>query len=1369
MRICRAGFAFAVLATLPPGGVHSHTRGLSFEERLKCQEAIDRVYYSHQIGEARSFEEAVPRSLLESKVRTYLKQSVALEEFWKTSMTDEMLGRELQRMAAGTKLPDRLLEVYAALGNDPFLIKECVARPTLVDRLSRNFFAFDTTIHDEARLRAEKIRRQLEEKKLDPTSDHPERSVVEMSVKAPDESRQGEAFLHRARDGKPATMDFSPEEYRTQRSRWPAAVGEVSNLEEGREAFVVRVVLSDAQDGMRAAVYHVPKTAWEEWWPKAASRLDAERVEPMAQEGGVPPRPAIRAESTAGNGRRGEEAAPGSGTSPALPCGPIDNTWDNGILDDVPDPRSQATTVWTGSLMVVWGGLSGTKDLNTGGRYDPATDSWTPTASTNAPSPRSGHTAIWTGTHMVVWGGNEGGGTYGSLLQTGGRYDPVADTWTPTSISNAPSGRNFHTAVWTGSLMVVWGGLQGVPLATGGRYDPIGDTWAPTSTADAPAARYQHTAIWTGGLMVVWGGWGLNTGGRYDPGTDTWTPTSTTDAPSGRAGHTAIWTGNLMVIWGGSDLNTGGRYDPATDTWMPTSTVSAPGGRSGHTAIWTGSLMVIWGGTRGPSFVYGWRYDPAADTWTQASNLNGPTGRTGHTAIWTGNLMVVWGGVTGVINSFSLNTGGRYDPVMDAWTPISSGGAPSARYSHTAIWTGSLMVVWGGTGAFSANFNTGGRYDPVTDIWTPTSTANAPSARYLHKAVWTGSLMIVWGGAAQNGVSLATGGRYDPNADIWAPTSTANAPTARYQHTAIWTGGLMVVWGGSPGGFSALNTGGRYDPSTDAWTSVNSANAPSARTLHSAVWTGSQMVVWGGSNGGVSPVFFNTGGLYDPATDTWTQTSTSNAPSTRSGHSSVWTGSRMVVWGGGNGSIAFNTGGRYDPAANAWTPTSTTNAPSSRSSHTAIWTGNLMVVWGGSGLNTGGRYDPGTDTWTPTSTAGAPAARSSHTALWLDGVMAIWGGWDGGGYLSSGGQVAVSSFTDNDGDGYLVCSGDCDDTDPGTYPGAPQLCDGVNSDCNDPAWPAVPSNEADADSDGYRICTGAGDCDDADASVYPSAPQLCDGKNNNCSDPSWPVVSPNEADADSDGSRVCAGDCNDTNAAVHPGAAEACNGVDDDCSGLIDDDLAGLDSDSDGIHNTCDNCRFSYNPTQLDSDHDGIGNACDNCISVTNGDQADLDSDQRGDLCDNCPDAYNPLQEDGDGDKLGDVCDNCIGDFNPDRADFDHDGEGDVCDVNDGMILVFADDPSLLRWQQEVGPTVWNVYRGAISVLRSTGVYTQVPGSNPSAEQICGVQDDFVADSATPGSGEVVFTLVTGVQGVSEWSLGTNSAGAPRPNSNPCP
>ncbi len=157
-----------------------------------------------------------------------------------------------------------------------------------------------------------------------------------------------------------------------------------------------------------------------------------------------------------------------------------------------------------------------------------------------------------------------------AMLATSGNYtlpripdgpSGCVDNWAATSTINAPTGRYEHTAVWTGSEMIVWGG-EFPALNTGGRYNPSTDSWTATSTTNAPSARYDHTAVWTGSEMIVWGAGGGNTGGRYNPITDSWTATSTVNAPSGRAWNTAVWTGSEMIVWGGfdgSELNTGGR------------------------------------------------------------------------------------------------------------------------------------------------------------------------------------------------------------------------------------------------------------------------------------------------------------------------------------------------------------------------------------------------------------------------------------------------------------------------------------------------------------------------------------------------------------------------------------------------------------------------------------------------------------------------------------------------------------------------------------------------------------------------------------------------------------------------------------------
>ena len=971
-------------------------RDLTFDDRVKAQEAIERVYYAHQIGARAPFEETVPNAILEAKVQRYLRQTSALAALWKIQVTDEMLDRELVRMASGTRMPDRLVELYAALGDDAFLIKECLARATLVDRLARNFYASDRTLHAEAWRRAEVVHAALSKKALSPFTEQPERSVVELSV--------GER-----------------------------SDGAVSNIVEERDALVIDVPLSETKQSVRVAHYVFPKTSWDAWWDGVGPTLSDESIVAATDGPTAPPVPS------------------GARSASAMACS-SDNTWDNATMDDMPEARIHHTAVWTGSVVLIWGGQTSTNGtataLATGGRYDPATDTWTVMSRLGAPSPRTYHTAIWTGSVMVVWGGT--GVT--SYLATGGKYDPLSDSWTATSTVGAPSARGGHTAVWTGAQMIIWGGeaAGGYP-SSGGRYDPSNDSWTPTSTTGAPPGRDFHTAVWTGSVMVVWGGatyngtsWQyVNTGGRYDPLADTWTATSTAGAPSARSGHTAIWTGSVMVVWGGwngsSSFDTGARYDPSADAWTPTSTVSAPIARQSHSAVWTGSAMIVWGGMWGYT---GGRYDPLADTWSAISNVGAPSGHVGHITVWSGNTMVVWGGQ--LDNLEMTNTGGRYDPVANHWTATAVFPPVSARYRHTAVWTGSVMVVWGGQDVYTTHLDTGGRYDPAIDAWTATGLVAAPEGRSSHTAVWTGTVMVVWGG--YDFYALDSGGRYDPIADIWTSTSTVGAPTARANHTAVWTGDTMVIWGGSTS--TVVNTGARYDPVGDSWTSMSTTNAPTARSGHKAVWTGHAMLVWGGVNGSTYP---NAGGIYDVSTDTWAPMSTVNAPLGRSSHTAVWTGDKMVVWGGANGGAYLGTGGCYDPEANTWTTTSSLSAPSARYAHTAVWTGNVMVIWGGNPdyASTGRRYDPNTDTWTPTSNVNAPSRRWYHSAVWTGSMMVVWGGdSDVTPPLSSGGRYVLVPPVDADHDGSTVCGGDCDDSNPAIHPGVIETCNGVDDDCN---------------------------------------------------------------------------------------------------------------------------------------------------------------------------------------------------------------------------------------------------------------------------------------------------------------------------------
>ncbi len=155
-------------------------------------------------------------------------------------------------------------------------------------------------------------------------------------------------------------------------------------------------------------------------------------------------------------------------------------------------------------------------------------------------------------------------------------------------------------------------------------------------------------------------------------------------------------------------------------------------------------------------------------------------------------------------------------------------------------------------------------------------------------------------------------GEYDPSLNNWKATQTNSAPEGRSRHTAVWTGSEMIIWGGFIWDLDGtlLNTGGRYNPSTNSWTVTNNTNPPKEREFHSVVWTGNEMIVWGGYDNH-NFIVLNTGGKYDPSTDTWTATSITNAPAARDYHTAIWTGREMIVWGGSDRNDTLNTGTRY--------------------------------------------------------------------------------------------------------------------------------------------------------------------------------------------------------------------------------------------------------------------------------------------------------------------------------------------------------------------------------------------------------------------------------------------------------------------------
>src|SRR6266705_2271473 len=253
-----AGTLLAFFRPEAPSNVAQGT--LTFAERVAYQRAIEEVYWRHRIWPKErpdpkpSLDAVMSQAQLEKKVTDYLRNSRALEDYCQRPLTAEQLQAEMDRMAQHTKQPKVLRELFQALGNDPFVIAECLARPILSERL--------------------KLARPL--------------------------------------------------------------------------------------DSWRAGA--------EKQMPKLTAAVSASYVLPVI-------------------------ASPSGGCT--------NDTWTPTSTPNAPAGRRSHTAVWTGSEMIVWGGYfydGSLHWLNTGGRYNPSTDSWTATNTTGAPTGREDHTAVWTGT-----------------------------------------------------------------------------------------------------------------------------------------------------------------------------------------------------------------------------------------------------------------------------------------------------------------------------------------------------------------------------------------------------------------------------------------------------------------------------------------------------------------------------------------------------------------------------------------------------------------------------------------------------------------------------------------------------------------------------------------------------------------------------------------------------------------------------------------------------------------------------------------------------------------------------------------------------------------------------------------------------------
>ena len=306
--------------------------------------------------------------------------------------------------------------------------------------------------------------------------------------------------------------------------------------------------------------------------------------------------------------------------------------------------RVGAGAVWSGTEMIIWGGL----DHGDGAAYNPTTDRWRTLGA--APAGVSGvvdRSTAWTGSEAIFVAGNPVDGPF-----QGAMYNPATDSW--RVLPAAPLGpRESHTSVWTGTEFWILGGTNGdtvaKPYAAG--FNPRTGTWRTSAALDRRWGTFAH-ALWTGRDILILGTRLLcpekgSVCAEWVPAAVAFDPASghVRDLPTvGNRPDEALvggwFDGTVVELEIGKTEHTVRRYDPATGVWR-----TGPAVKCAESEPWNVRVTEL--GDRfavpcGPTALA--VFDPSRDVWTTRNGASPLSSRDGVTTAWTGSDLLLWGG-----------------------------------------------------------------------------------------------------------------------------------------------------------------------------------------------------------------------------------------------------------------------------------------------------------------------------------------------------------------------------------------------------------------------------------------------------------------------------------------------------------------------------------------------------------------------------------------------------------------------------------------------------------------------------------------------------------------------------------------------------